>query len=71
MVLEGIQPPLPNQDEDIDTDEDLLIRNIKDSKEDLKKSIQDFLTARSKQSKKKQVFNFENAAILKGKCGDL
>ena len=71
MVLEGIQPPLPNQDEDIDTDEDLLIRNIKDSKEDLKKSIQDFLAARSKQSKKKQVFNFENAAILKGKCGDL
>ena len=38
MAMEGILPP-PNQDEDVDTDEDLLIRNIKDCVQDLKKSI--------------------------------
>ena len=39
LANEGILPPPPNQDEDVDTDEDLMIRNIKDVVTDFKKSI--------------------------------
>ena len=68
--MEGILPP-PNQDEDVETDEDLLIRNIKDCVQDLKKSIQEFLAnSKNKQRRKSMVYNYENKVIMKGKAGD-
>lgn len=51
MAMEGIMPP-SNQDEDVETDEDLLIRNIKDCVQDLKKSIQEFLASSKNKAKR-------------------
>ena len=48
LAIDGVPAPPRDQDEDVDTDEDLMFRNTKDCIADLKKSIMDFLAGSNK-----------------------
>ena len=63
------------QDEDVETDEEVMSKNIKDVQRELKKSILDFVGQGSVKTclkqKKELVCNFSNRALYRGRIGDL
>lgn len=59
------------QDEDIDTDEEILNGNLKGNLDDLRSSIAQFMGKKTLRQQRAMVRNYENEQLLKGKAGDL
>ena len=59
------------QDEDVNSDEELITKNTRECLLDLEQGIESFLGCRLKRDKQQLVRNFENKELLIGKAGSL
>jgi len=63
--------PVKTQDEDVNSDEDLVTKNTKDCLTDLKVGIDEFIGSRLKREKQELVRNYANTKLYTGKAGAL
>jgi hypothetical protein len=59
------------QDEDVNSDEELIIKNTKECLIDLREAIDSFVNSRLKREKQKFVRNYQNKDLTFGKVGAL